>query len=525
MTAHAPPVADQGWRHESGARRLLVGGGAWGLADFALSMVLGLPLTIVLVRVLPRHVYGSVATAMSIALLIGSVVAVGLADSVARTLAWDDGSRESGARPDGAADVLATAWRLAALGAGLGAVLAVAVAVPLTQSRDSGAASLVIIAVPMVMVYPVHSVLIGVVRVSFRPALMFLSSIIASGLALIGTVLVLVLGARVGPPIVAVRVAASLVGVLILFLSLRPRLPADGTASRDTARSMLRIGGAVMVVSLAAAAISQLDVVAVGIFRGEVAAGFYAPLSRLLDLVIGAFAALGAYAIVALSSAASRSTSSLARQYHWCTRWTLVALGPPVAVLLVVPAPVLHLLFGAEPPDASLVVRIIAAAACVHISLGYNGLCLVALGQSRLVLLQGVAALAVSIAACLVLVPAYGLPGAAASTAFALVASNLVSSVSLWRRHAVRPLDRAAALTAVGFALALAVSIGLAQLLGTRLLTAAVVLVLVTAVTSAVAFRQSGGRSGQEWLALRALAAGLRHAHPPAPARPVDMAR
>jgi O-antigen/teichoic acid export membrane protein len=525
MSVDAPPLDDRVWADEAGARRRIIGGGAWGAADFAMSMALGLPLTIILVRVLPRHVYGSIATAMSITILLSSVVALGLADSVARTWAWHTGADDPAADPHRPADVAATAWRMAAVAAGIGAILAVVLAWALSGSRVSAASGLVIIAIPLVMIYPLHSALIGVARVAYRPARTFVASVAASALIFVGTVGVLLMGARTGAPVVLVRVAGSLVGVAILVAVLRGAVPTGGRPSRSTARTMLRVGGAVMLVSLAASAISQLDVLAVGVFKGAVAAGVYAPLSRLLDLVIGAFAALGTYALVALSSAGARSTAALARQYHWCTRWTLVALGPALAVLLVAPVPVLHLMFGAEPPSVATVVRIMAVAACVHIGLGYNGLCLVALGQSRLVLLQGTAALLVSAAACLVLVPRFGLEGAAEATALALVASNLVSSVSLWRRFGVRPLDRPAAVTIVAFTVALAVCVAVERLVGGSLIVDALTFAIVGLATLVVAFQQGGGWGDEGWVAIRPVTSRLRHADPASAKTPPDVAR
>ncbi|HTW21828.1 MAG TPA: oligosaccharide flippase family protein [Mycobacteriales bacterium] len=512
MTVDAPPAAHQGWADESRARRRLLGGGAWAAADFAFSMLLGLPLTVVLVRVLPHHVYGSIATAMSVTVLLSSLVAVGLADSVARAIARDDPEARPGGTDATGPEVVATAWRMSALAAVVGGLLALVVALALSGSRDSGASSLVLIAIPMVMIYPLHSVLIGLVRVSFRPALSFVASATTSVLVLGATVVVLVAGVRAGAPVVAVRVVASLLGVAVLGVGMHRTRPRGGLPSRATAGAMLRIGGAVVLVSMAAAAISQLDVVAVGVFRGEVAAGFYAPLSRLLDVVTGAFVALGTYALVALSTAGAKSTEALARQYHWCTRWTVVALGPILAVLVVAPAPVLHLLYGAEPGSASVVVRIIAAAACIHVGLGYNGLGLVALGESRLVLLQGGVALLVSVVACLVLVPLFGIDGAAEATALALVASNLVCSVSLWQRHRVAPLDRAAGTTIAGFLVALTACLVVEGLAGSNWAVDATTFVVVGALTFGIATHEGDGWRRQDWSALLRGGDARRHA-------------
>jgi O-antigen/teichoic acid export membrane protein len=512
MTVEATAARDAAWTDEAHARRRLLGGGAWGAADFALSVILGLPLTIVLVRVLPRHVYGSLATAMSVCFVLGSIVSIGLADSLARTLAWRGAARPDNEVGGSYEGIVATAWRLVPVAAALGVALTVVVALALSGSRVASASALVLIGLPLVAMSPLHSVLIGLVRVSYRPGLSFVASVTASALALFGTIAVLLFGARSAAPVMVVRVAAAMAGVGLMALMFRRTMPARGAPSRATAQVMLRIGGAVMLVSVAAIAISQLDVLSVGVFKGAAAAGVYAPLSRLLDVVTGAFAALGTYALVALSSAGANSTTALARQYHWCTRWTLVALGPALAALLVAPLPIVHLLFGTEPPTAATVVRIIAAAACVHVVLGYNGLSLVALGESKLVLLQGGIALAVSAAACVILVPLFGLNGAASATALSLVASNVVSSLALWRRHGIRPMDRPAAVTVATFAAALSACLAVALLVGDSLVLAAATVAVVGVLTFVAAMSAGGGWRGEEMVSLRAYAGRLRHA-------------
>jgi Mn2+/Fe2+ NRAMP family transporter len=99
-----------------------------------------------------------------------------------------------------------------------------------------------------------------------------------------------------------------------------------------------------------------------------------------------------------------------------------------------------------------------------------------------------------------------------------------VSSISLWQRHHIGPLDRAAALTILGFALSVAAAQGAELLLGSTLVAAAVTIVIVGGVTLGVALQQSGGWNDEEWELIRGAAAKFRHADPAAATVPTDVA-
>lgn len=505
MTTGSTSTAEPEWSDTKVGRRRFLRGGAWGAVEFGLSTLLGLPLTIALVRVLPHRTYGTFAVAMSLCSLIGTIASLDLADGVARTLA----ARSATDQEPQAGDPMATGLRLAGTGAALGVLLTLGVSAALHSSRTSGSALLVLIGMPIAVTAPFLSLFIGLVRTTFRPKLAFLSTTSAAAVSLTATGVLLASGIRSAAPLMIVRSVAAAVAVGVLAARVLGRSTWRLPASREMARSILTVGAAVVVVALAAMAISELDIAVVGMFKGAAAAGDYAPLSRLIDVVLGAFAALGTYALAALTGASAGGTEVLARQYHWSTRAVLVVIGPILAVLVVTPEPVVHVLFGIHAAQAGGVVRIMAVAACGHVVLGYNGLCLIALGKARLIVVQGLSALIASAAACFSLVPAFGLYGAAEATAVALLASNVVASIYLYREFGVAPLDRAGVVAVAGFVCAVTVATGVSHLIGGGIAAAFMAFVLVFATTAATTLTASGGFSSPEIAGVRSFVARL----------------
>lgn len=490
MTSSSRAFDGGAWSNSQSARRRLLRGGAWSAVGFGLSLLLGLPLTIALVRLLPHRTYGSLAVALSICALVGTVATLGLADGIVRTVSADT-RFDAGA--DEEADFARTAVWLALIGGMGAAAVGLGIAAGLHGTRLGTSSKLILIGLPIAVLAPFQSAATGLVRASYRPRVSFAATLTASLVSLLGISALLAAGVRSGFPIMGIRAASAVGASVVLVAPFRHLVRMRGRVSATIARPILAVGGTVVLTTLAATAISQLDVVAVGIFRGSASAGVYAPLSRLIDVVSMAFGMLGTYALAALSGATTAGTTAVAEQYHWCTRAVLVVLGPVVAVLVVAPGPVIHLLFGLSASHAAAVLRIMAIAACGHLLLGYNGLCLIALGRSRLVLVQGVVALGLSIIACFTLVPAFGLYGAAESTAIALLGSNLVASTYLRRRYDISPFDRAALLTVLGFLVSTVFAIGLSAVLGRGVGGAVMTFVVVAAGTFVTTRLTDGG--------------------------------
>jgi O-antigen/teichoic acid export membrane protein len=164
------------------------------------------------------------------------------------------------------------------------------------------------------------------------------------------------------------------------------------------------------------------------------------------------------------------------------TYWNLAASIPVFALLLVIPGPLLHL-FGSAYSAGATALVILAAGQLFNAATGPLGQVINMSGHPYITLANNAVVAALNIVGCLILIPRYGIVGAACSTTAAVTLVNLAKLVEVrvmfgidpFRWDALRNLA-AAALAASGLAAAAAVAVPwpgvLAEVAGTGLVLA-----------------------------------------------------
>ncbi len=197
--------------------------------------------------------------------------------------------------------------------------------------------------------------------------------------------------------------------------------------------------------SLAAAfgtTITWLDVLLVGAYASTRDAAIYAAASRL--------ALVGTYALYAVGMAVSPQFSRLlARReyglvravYEASTSW-LVAAGWPLYLTLAIFAPVCMAFFGASYVAGQWALTILAVAGLANFATGNVTLLLLMAGGSGWNLFNSAAALASNVGLNLLLIPRYGIEGAALAWAISIILNNLLALVETWAILGFRPFSR-----------------------------------------------------------------------------------
>jgi O-antigen/teichoic acid export membrane protein len=199
--------------------------------------------------------------------------------------------------------------------------------------------------------------------------------------------------------------------------------------------------------------VAQLDVLILGIARGSRVNALYQPVSLLAAAVTTIPGLIGAFFLPVIARlAVARQTDTVRSVYHWAERWSVVLCAPILAILIVCPKAVNAVLYNHPYDSLTTPTRILGLAATITIAFGLNGLTLDAYGQVWLVTRRVIIALVVSTVACLVLVPLYGMVGAATATLIGLATSNALCSAELWWRYRILPANRAGAITFTAFA-------------------------------------------------------------------------
>jgi O-antigen/teichoic acid export membrane protein len=395
-----------------------------------------------LVRGLSARAYGALAIGSAVVGLLTAVGSLGLGSAVSRFgVAVEDGDTFRTPR-SAAADAVALALPAAIA---LATLSALAAAVMLGESDLRSAGFVVLAFIPSTVLAPYQSVVSGYLVATFRPRL---ASVVQAGvilcqLALIGSVLVP--GLTSAYQVAVIRMGTTVIGfaVLIRWLKLGHFFRLETSGSTAGRRNLLRFGWAMTLTTMAGIAISQLDVLVLGIARGSAAAGRYAPVSRLADTALLLPNAVGSYLLpaVASSSVTSRDERIAGSHYHWASRWALVIATPAVAAMLLTPSALIHVLFGFDARGLTAPARVLAVGLLVHLLFGFNGTILDALGDARLVAVRSGYGVLLSALACATLVPVLGALGAAIATVVAILGLNATCATILGRRHGISVWD------------------------------------------------------------------------------------
>ena len=211
------------------------------------------------------------------------------------------------------------------------------------------------------------------------------------------------------------------------------------------AREFWRFTGPRAIASLSQVALKRLDIVLVAALRSPAEAAVYTAATR--------FVVLGQLAVQSIQQALSPQLSQLfargdvagaRRIFQTATSWMMLPSWPLYLVCAAI-APLILSLFGEGYSEGNAVIVILALAMLFATACGSVDTVLLMAGRSWLSLLNNVAALVVNVALNLLLIPPFGLVGAACAWAGAIVVRNVLPAVQIHRLLSVSAGGRGAA--------------------------------------------------------------------------------
>ena len=223
-----------------------------------------------------------------------------------------------------------------------------------------------------------------------------------------------------------------------------------------TARGFWRFTGPRAIANLAQITIQRIDIVLVAIMRGPAEAAIYTAATRFL--------VAGQFANSALSQAAQPRFAELFAVndrrganvvYRVTTAW-LIVLTWPLYLLAVIYGPEVLSIFGHSYRAGDTVMVILGLTMLVATACGQVNMVLITTGRSSWSLANGLMAVVVNVGLDVLLIPRYGITGAAIGWAAAIIVTNLVPLAQLAVSVRLHPFGRgsfiAAGLAVVSFA-------------------------------------------------------------------------
>ena len=194
------------------------------------------------------------------------------------------------------------------------------------------------------------------------------------------------------------------------------------------------------------------------------------------------------------------------------TRWVITACAPIAVTVIVLRAEILGL-YGAAFAKGTGVVVILAVHHLIVGCLGLTPYVLAMGGRARLFVVNNMAAAGLNIALGVVLVPRFGITGAAISLLVSVGAFQIALTIETWILERVHPFTMAQLKPVAAAVVALAVESALHSLLAGG--AARVTFVIVSGAASYLLALLALGLAPEERTALRRLVARLRPHHSP----------
>jgi O-antigen/teichoic acid export membrane protein len=240
-------------------------------------------------------------------------------------------------------------------------------------------------------------------------------------------------------PVVIVLLAA--IPWLRRWLARVAREPAEGRrSSSEVALEFWRFTVFQAVATLVQVVLLRLDVLLVSALRSPEEAGIYAAASRYLTFGVMISTAVVFVIGPQLSGMIAQHAFGRARVvYQAATMW-LSAISFPVYLALAAFAPLMMRLFGEAFASGATALTILSLAMLVNVGTGAVRAALFMGGKSSWILLDNAIALAINVGLNLLLIPQYGMTGAAIAWAVSILIGNLIPLFQVWRLWGLQPL-------------------------------------------------------------------------------------
>ncbi|AMM41428.1 polysaccharide biosynthesis protein [Candidatus Desulfofervidus auxilii] len=180
-----------------------------------------------------------------------------------------------------------------------------------------------------------------------------------------------------------------------------------------------------------------------GYFKPANTVGLYnvaLPLAQLISMPLMAMVFI--YLPIASQLYAQGNLKDMKLLYISVTKWIFFITLPIFLSMLLAPKIIIKLLFGSKYIEASVALQILTLGFFIHTFLGPNGMTLISIGKTNIMLFCSVISTFVGIIVALLLIPNYGLIGAAVSAATSLAMFNFSASFFLYKIFALHPFKK-----------------------------------------------------------------------------------
>lgn len=239
-------------------------------------------------------------------------------------------------------------------------------------------------------------------------------------------------------------VIAQIITFLILVSDIfRLRLFELGSIDLKLGKELIRFSIPLMLTGIAGYVMTWTDTLMLGYFKTSEVVGLYnvaAPLAKLLPIFLSSAGFI--YPPLATTLYAQEKIEELKRVYQVLTKWLFLVTLPLFAIVFLFPEAAIGLFFGSKYLPASQALRILSLGFMFHTLLGLNGWSLIVIKENKFVMYSTLISAIVNVILNALLIPVYGIEGAAIATAISYFVVNVLNSLRLYQKTGIHPFSR-----------------------------------------------------------------------------------
>jgi len=417
----------------------VVGGAKIVLAGRVVKLLVTFGAQVILARILGATSFGGVTQALAVRRLAGLVGSLGLGSGISRQFAYYEDE------PEKARGLIRAAVFIGVLTTGtIAVVLVLAAPTIATAVFDDPALTpyfrIVAISIPFGFLTGVAVSVAKAAREASTHTYVnqvigpILKSTLKGGLVLAGFGAIGALVGQVVGAVIMTLVAVALAWRAIPVSVLGPATPMY--------RNLLLFSLPLLVASSMNMLLGDIDTFLIGALSTSAAVGLYEAAFTLRPFVLIFFFPATFLLPPVLTRLQKEERSREAKlTYQAISKWTTLVSFPLFLLLFLFPGVVLQTAFSGEYVPAAGPLRVLAFAMLINVAFGANDRAVVALGHNRITMYVGAFVATSNLVLNLLLIPPFGILGAAIASAISFVSRDLINSGLLYRWYGLTPLS------------------------------------------------------------------------------------
>jgi O-antigen/teichoic acid export membrane protein len=226
----------------------------------------------------------------------------------------------------------------------------------------------------------------------------------------------------------------------IYFLRRPPVKPQLNLKFSEPTKQLIKYSFPLLISATLINLMTWTDTIILGYFKSTEVVGIYSaviPLVGFLTMIINSMGFV--YIPVASKLCGENKTQLIGPIYQITTKWCFMLTFPIFALLFLYPEIILTKLYGAEYASGAIVLRILSMGFVTNSYLGFRYQTIIASGDSNFLMKCSVASAGINAFLNFVLVPQYGMVGAAIASAVSFASIEFLMAFRLWKKQNMHP--------------------------------------------------------------------------------------